>query len=429
MLGLEMLTTSKVVFLYLPALILAKVLYTVCYRLYFHPLAHIPGPKLAALSWLYQSYFSLINGSRFYAQIGKLHEEYGTRYNYSNFSKNGTNRFCAQKGPVMRITPDEIHLSDPENCDTIYRVGSKYTKYPLHYDAFCLKYSSFSTCPNDVHKLRRGPLNPFFSRNMVFKLEDVVQNKAEKLCNLISRESPSGKAVDLYHAFRAVSIDVITEYAFNKCYDLLDTPDLGRHFFLMVRQIGPSVWLFRQFPQLQIVNSLPVWMLEKMSPPVAQLLALQKVISSASFFSEQPFANSGVLQLAKQQIIGVKSDLDTGRVKGISRKTIFHSLLTPNLEEGYVVPSVDDIKDEAYTILAAASDTTGNGMATAAYHVVNNPAIYKKLTAELKSVFPDPKAKLDFVKLEKLPYLVSSLFAAAIWLIADTPPSVNRLGL
>ena len=74
------------------------------------------------------------------------------------------------------------------------------------------------------------------------------------------------------------------------------------------------------------------------------------------------------------------------------------------------MPSVDDIKDEAYGILAAAADTTGNGMAVAAYHVVKNPAIYKKLTAELKSAFPDPNSKLDFVVLERLPYLVGYFF-------------------
>jgi cytochrome P450 len=89
-----------------------------------------------------------------------------------------------------------------------------------------------------------------------------------------------------------------------------------------------------------------------------------------------------------------------------TRQTIFHGLLTPNPEEGYVVPSVDEIKDEANGTLAAAADTTGNGMTVAAYHVVNNPTIYTKLRAELKSTFPDSNPRLNIVRLEKLPYLV-----------------------
>lgn len=52
-------------------------IYRVFYDLYLHPLAHIPGPKLAATTYLYQTYYSLIGGSRFYVQIGKLHEKYG----------------------------------------------------------------------------------------------------------------------------------------------------------------------------------------------------------------------------------------------------------------------------------------------------------------------------------------------------------------
>ena len=46
-------------------------------------------------------------------------------------------------------------------------------------------------------------------------------------------------------------------------------------------------------------------------------------------------------------------------------------------------------------------------MTMAAYHIVSNQAIYRKLTAELQTAFFDPKTRLDFMTLEKLPYLVS----------------------
>jgi hypothetical protein len=94
-----------------------------------------------------------------------------------------------------------------------------------------------------------------------------------------------------------------------------------------------------------------------------------------------------------------------------SRPSIFKALLSPDEKvKGYVVPTVDQLKDEAFSILAAAADTTGNGMTVAAYNVVNNPAIYKRLTKELEAEFPDADATLDFVSLEKLPYLVSFLW-------------------
>ena len=101
----------------------------------------------------------------------------------------------------------------------------------------------------------------------------------------------------------------------------------------------------------------------------------------------------------------MKADIDAGLVNKNSRRTIFHELLTPNPEEGYVPPTPDDIKDEAYGILAAAADTTGNGLTTGAYYVIKHPEIYRKLHMELKAAFPDPHAKLELSILERLPYL------------------------
>jgi len=46
-------------------------------------------------------------------------------------------------------------------------------------------------------------------------------------------------------------------------------------------------------------------------------------------------------------------------------------------------------------------------MTVAAYNVVLDPAIYEKLTAELKAAFPNPDEKLEYLKVEKLPYLVT----------------------
>jgi hypothetical protein len=47
------------------------------YRAFFHPLAKVPGPTLAALTYLYIFYFNAGKTSRLYAHIEKLHERYG----------------------------------------------------------------------------------------------------------------------------------------------------------------------------------------------------------------------------------------------------------------------------------------------------------------------------------------------------------------
>jgi hypothetical protein len=49
----------------------------VVYRRYLHPLSKVPGPALASLTHLYAFFFSTVGGSRYYAQIEKLHRRYG----------------------------------------------------------------------------------------------------------------------------------------------------------------------------------------------------------------------------------------------------------------------------------------------------------------------------------------------------------------
>lgn len=96
-------------------------------------------------------------------------------------------------------------------------------------------------------------------------------------------------------------------------------------------------------------------------------------------------------------------------------------MLSSDAAAGYVVPTVDELKDEAYIIVAAAADTTGNALTIAAYNVVLNQEIYRTLVTELKEAFPDSDACLDFVTLQQLRYLVSILaFAAAAWVNTRT---------
>lgn len=49
----------------------------VIYRLYWSPLAKIPGPKLAAATFWYEFYYDVVRRGRYTWKIGELHEEYG----------------------------------------------------------------------------------------------------------------------------------------------------------------------------------------------------------------------------------------------------------------------------------------------------------------------------------------------------------------
>lgn len=48
------------------------------YRLYLSPIAHIPGPKLAALTLWYEFYYDVIKRGKYTFKIAEMHEQYGT---------------------------------------------------------------------------------------------------------------------------------------------------------------------------------------------------------------------------------------------------------------------------------------------------------------------------------------------------------------
>lgn len=48
------------------------------YRLYLTPSAKFPGPRLAALTFLYEGYYDVWCKGRYTWKIRELHEEYGT---------------------------------------------------------------------------------------------------------------------------------------------------------------------------------------------------------------------------------------------------------------------------------------------------------------------------------------------------------------
>lgn len=181
-------------------------------------------------------------------------------------------------GPIVRITPNEVHLSDPENYDKIYHVGTKYFKDPDFYGAFGNSDSMFVTASNELHRVRRSGLSHFFSRTAVLEHEDIVQEKVRKLLDLIQHASSSNESIDMHHGLRAVSVDVVTDYAFGESYNLLDRSDLGLKFFTLTHKIGPAAWLNRQVPWLKpLAKMMPKKLLEVFSKPMEQVRDLQNV--------------------------------------------------------------------------------------------------------------------------------------------------------
>lgn len=62
---------------YVAALATVYLVYAVIYRLYFHPLARFPGPKLASITYWYEFYYDIIRRGQYTFKLRELHEKYG----------------------------------------------------------------------------------------------------------------------------------------------------------------------------------------------------------------------------------------------------------------------------------------------------------------------------------------------------------------
>jgi hypothetical protein len=51
---------------------------TVSYRLFISPIARVPGPRLAALTGWYETYYDCVKQGRFWREIERMHQQYGT---------------------------------------------------------------------------------------------------------------------------------------------------------------------------------------------------------------------------------------------------------------------------------------------------------------------------------------------------------------
>ncbi|KAK0210181.1 cytochrome P450 [Desarmillaria ectypa] len=360
---------------------LGYVLYLAASRLSFHPLRAFPGPRLAALTSWYQTYFESFCDGAFVDHLVRLHEIYG---------------------PVVRINPRELHFSTPQAYFTIYSSQVKFIKDPYFYFAFNEDESSFGYTDRVLAKKRRDVLNPLFSRRSILRLEHIVQSKVDLLVARLS-EDYTDKPVNLHFAFKSTTMDVITAYCYAQSFDALSCPDFTHPVLLSSERAMPMITSIRHFPILQILHHLPEWLTKLLNPDTLGFVALRKALLA--------------------QIEGILAD--PGSLDAI-HDTIYNYLLSPEKLKSQQVPSKKSLLDEAQNLLFAGTDTTSNAMTVGFFHVLNDPAIHAKLTSEIIVAWPIEESSVSYEVLEKLPYMAAVL-KEALRMSAGVPISMPRV--
>ena len=183
-------------------LLLAYIIYALITRLLLSPLRNIPGPKLAALTSWYEFYFDAIEQGRFVWKIKELHSRYGLTIvpRLEAFFL-----ISPYPGPIVRITPWEIHVNDVDFLDDIYAPSfRRRDKYVYQTRTLPVPLSVGGTTQHDLHRKRREALNPFFSKKSVQSLGPMISGKVDLLCQRFDDHRKSQLPInlsDVYFAF------------------------------------------------------------------------------------------------------------------------------------------------------------------------------------------------------------------------------------
>ncbi|KAK2760521.1 benzoate 4-monooxygenase cytochrome p450 [Colletotrichum kahawae] len=332
-------------------------------RIFLSPLSNFPGPKFAALTLWNEFYWDVVKRGTFIWRIEDMHRKYG---------------------PIVRINPYELHIIDPEFYDELYSSNRKSDKYRWWTNLAGADGSSFSTVPHDLHRLRRGALNPFFSVRSVTQLEPLIRSKVEKLSSRFGEVAQTGEVIRLDAAFMALTMDIICDYAFANDRKYLDEPDFKLIWKETIIGAFEGGAIGRQFPwMLPVMKRLPLSIVSAMNPSVGHLLRWQ----------------SGV----KQQVEPILEGKDSQT--GAASRTIFHMLRDSDLppEE----KTLERLCDEAEILTGAGSETTAQTLTRILFYLKFVPDTLKSLRDEIDEAMPRAMEILCWADLQKLPYLNS----------------------
>ena len=182
-------------------------------------------------------------------------------------------------------------------------------------------------------------------------------------------------------------MDIIATYCFARCDNSLNAEDFHDPLLMTIQSTISFFWLIKFLPFLiPLVAALP-----------------ERFVAS---FSSQFLAFFRLRNLVANQIDQILNDQTF--FDSMENWTIYHHLLGARV--GNNDTSRRDLFEEALSLLQAGSDTVGNTCTIGTFYILNDPGIHSRLFNELREVWPDKNAAAEYTVLEKLPYLVGSIY-------------------
>jgi len=347
------------------------------YRLYFHPLRRIPGPKLYAVSGLPLAVNNQFRGL-FNRDVLKFHEKHGdiVRTGPNQLSLNG-NFWPEVFGLARSGKPEFSHWDD------FYQHGDK---------------SNQSLFPADKenHRRQRRVIAHAFSDAAVKEQETLVKKYVDMLFDHLRSDAVQGQPTDMLKWYNFTTFDIIGDLVFGEPFNCLSNSNYHPWVDAIFGAIksGTQDVALMKMPWIR-------WLLALM----VSKEDLQKRIDNKAMSKEKT---------NRRLALGPAPN---------GRKDIMTYVLRHNDEKGMTHA---EIHGNAEALISAGSETTATALSGLTYYITTNPQALKRIQEEVRTAF-ETEDDITMTSTAQLKYLHACIEETLRCYppVAETPPRVS----
>ncbi|KAM4063653.1 cytochrome p450 [Hirsutella rhossiliensis] len=336
------------------------------------PTSRVPGPWYSKWTSLVLDFYFLTGKRSFY--VHALHQQYG---------------------PVVRIAPNEIDITDLEAVKTIYSTKETFRKSNFYRRIVAQdQQSMFSTVDIDFHRRHRRLLASPMSESSLKSMTARVDARAQLAVEKMGQEMKSRGATDVFKFWLFMATDVIGELTFGDSFRMLELGHKNEYVGELER-VGRMGALRATFPSLVGFSRII---------PLPIFRQAQEASQNLRRYASESLDRYRRLVVASPDLV---------------QQTLFTKLFKAEKED--TMP-FNEIRDEALSYLVAGSDTTSNTLTFLTWSVCRNPRLRASLVEELQ------KLPADFTEaqLRDLP-LLNHIIDETLRLYSAAPSGLPRV--
>ena len=138
-------------------------------------------------------------------------------------------------GPIVRISPNELDVSEIQAAKEIHKVGSRFHKgrFYQHIGHHSPK-TLFSSTDPQFHAYRRRLLGGPMSEASIRQYEPIVVNKVRLCIDQMAEEARRRGCMDVFKWWCFLATDTIGELSFGESFRMLEKGEVGRVNWLWI---------------------------------------------------------------------------------------------------------------------------------------------------------------------------------------------------